>query len=77
MILASFVILNLSIGGLMENALPTILIKNNPTNYKQWFSILNSSFDIGMLVSNLIWQITSLIRTSPETFNGSLLMMDF
>ena len=23
------------------------------------------------------WQITSLIRTSPETFNGSLLMMDF
>ena len=55
MILASFVILNLSIGGLMENALPTILIKNNPTNYKQWFSILNSSFDIGMLVSNLIF----------------------
>ncbi|QAS25659.1 hypothetical protein EQK26_00685 [Lactiplantibacillus plantarum] len=24
-----------------------------------------------------IRQITSLIRTSPETFNGSLLMMDF
>nr|WP_238352265.1 HTH domain-containing protein [Lactiplantibacillus plantarum] len=25
----------------------------------------------------LVRQITSLIRTSPETFNGSLLMMDF
>ncbi|BBF75290.1 hypothetical protein SONE68_2440 [Lacticaseibacillus paracasei] len=24
-----------------------------------------------------IWQITSLIRTSPESFNGSLLMMYF
>ncbi len=23
------------------------------------------------------WQITSLIRTSPESFNGSLLMMYF
>ncbi|OLF66145.1 hypothetical protein ADT67_13140 [Levilactobacillus brevis] len=25
----------------------------------------------------LMWQITSLIRTSPESFNGSLLMMYF
>ncbi len=25
----------------------------------------------------LTWQITSLIRTSPESFNGSLLMMYF
>jgi hypothetical protein len=25
----------------------------------------------------LLWQITSLIRTSPESFNGSLLMMYF
>ncbi|MCG0748041.1 hypothetical protein IMAU60057_01743 [Lactiplantibacillus plantarum] len=25
----------------------------------------------------LPWQITSLIRTSPESFNGSLLMMYF
>ncbi|MGP4118065.1 hypothetical protein ACS4N0_13170 [Levilactobacillus zymae] len=26
---------------------------------------------------NSLWQITSLIRTSPESFNGSLLMMYF
>lgn len=28
-------------------------------------------------ISEYMRQITSLIRTSPETFNGSLLMMDF
>ena len=33
----------------------------------------------GRVLSNYFFkrQITSLIRTSPETFNGSLLMMDF
>lgn len=30
---------------------------------------------ISIIIS--IWQITSLIRTSPESFNGSLLMMYF
>lgn len=28
-------------------------------------------------ILSLLWQITSLIRTSPESFNGSLLMMYF
>ncbi|MEJ1314512.1 hypothetical protein QY895_05800 [Latilactobacillus sakei] len=33
----------------------------------------------GFIASHIIlqWQITSLIRTSPESFNGSLLMMYF
>ena len=30
-----------------------------------------------LVLSVLVRQITSLIRTSPESFNGSLLMMYF
>ncbi|MCG0572197.1 hypothetical protein IMAU20009_01924 [Lactiplantibacillus plantarum] len=36
-----------------------------------------SSFNIERELQDLIGQITSLIRTSPESFNGSLLMMYF
>ena len=39
---------------------------------------LNGYYLDHKLTDNLFsWQITSLIRTSPESFNGSLLMMYF
>lgn len=41
------------------------------------FNSVKAIYQQDLTKSHFIWQITSLIRTSPETFNGSLLMMDF
>ena len=39
--------------------------------------VLRGKMDASEYKNYLLGQITSLIRTSPESFNGSLLMMYF
>ncbi|MCT3569070.1 hypothetical protein [Levilactobacillus brevis] len=42
-----------------------------------WYGLCTVVIIIVTIIIFIDWQITSLIRTSPESFNGSLLMMYF
>ncbi|MCG0666143.1 hypothetical protein IMAU20120_03134 [Lactiplantibacillus plantarum] len=58
------------------------LIQQMENKYDTFMPALTNLIDsvekFNSIYNNYIeWQITSLIRTSPESFNGSLLMMYF